>query len=205
MEQVLLSVIVNGRKPHEWSDDPRKNNPHAFKESILKDVGIKNFQKSVGNNPDLGINEDNKIFLKGRGEFKGRIYTTDIDADFYFSALVLSDGWKVVGHSIRPDQKQRARRAWAILTTAAKQERVYTYKELCDQLGFHHRVARWFLNEIQEYCSDHKLPALQALVVSSFTRLPGAGYALPVTRQAHEAELRRVFNHQWSSHPPLDF
>ena len=204
MEQILLGLIVNGRKAIGWSKDPDKFDAHAFKRSILEEAGINNFQKKVGRNPDIGFDRSKKIVLKGRGEFRGRTYMTEIDVDKYFSALVLLDGWKIVGNAVYPDHKQRARRAWPILTRAAKDHQTYTYKELCESMELHHRTATWFLGEIQEYCRTHNLPALQALVVNQVTRLPGAGYALPLTSQAYEAERNRVFNHSWQPQPPPD-
>ena len=73
------------------------------------------------------------------------------------------------------DHISRAKKAWPYLAKKANSGNgVFTYKELCDILGLHHRAAAYFLGVIQEHCKKHGMPPLQALVVNKRTRLPGS-------------------------------
>jgi len=102
------------------------------------------------------------------------------------------------------DQIARAKKAWPYLARKAnKGEKPYTYKELCDNLGLHHRVASYFLGVIQEYCRINDLPPLQALVVNKKTKLPGSGYyGSSRTSTAHQKALEKVRGKKWNTKPP---
>lgn len=97
------------------------------------------------------------------------------------------------------DHAARARQAWPYLAKRANSQGApYTYKELCDKLGLHHRVASYFLGVIQEYCRANELPALQALVVNKRTRLPGSGYhGSERNKESHQKELKKVYKRRW--------
>jgi len=56
------------------------------------------------------------------------------------------------------NQYERAFRAWPILARVAKEKRKTTYGRLAAALGVHHRVVRYVLSEIQDYCRSEKLP-----------------------------------------------
>lgn len=102
------------------------------------------------------------------------------------------------------DQAARAKRAWPYLAMRAnKRGEPFTYKELCEKLGLHHRAAGHFLGVIQEYCNANKLPPLQALVVNKSTRLPGSGYiGSPRTKASHKKALKKVHAMKWATKPP---
>lgn len=105
------------------------------------------------------------------------------------------------------DHRKRARRAWPYLARRANSSKdPYTYKELTDKLGLHHRSAAFFLGVIQDYCRNKTWPPLQALVVNKRTRLPGSGYVgSSRTRSAHSKALAKVYRKQWPLKPPKDF
>jgi RHS repeat-associated protein len=54
----------------------------VIKPKILKKVGKKTYERVVGRNPDIGV-ENGKIILKGNGPFKNKTYRTNLDADDY--------------------------------------------------------------------------------------------------------------------------
>ena len=65
----------------------------------------------------------------------------------------------------------RAKKAWPLLVKRAQTTCVpFTYKEISNRIGLHHRAARWFLSEIQEFCHENKLAPLQALVVNKIRK-----------------------------------
>lgn len=99
----------------------------------------------------------------------------------------------------------RARKAWPFLVKAAqKSDKPFTYKDIGGKIGVHHRVARFFLGKIQEYCGENGLPPLQALVVNAKTRLPGDGYiGSPRTPKAHNAALEKVRRYRWPLKAPF--
>ena len=102
------------------------------------------------------------------------------------------------------DHAARAKRAWPYLAKRANSgKEPYTYKELCDKLGLHHRAAGFFLGVIQEHCHKNKLPPLQALVVNKKTRLPGSGYYGSQRNHAsHQKALNKVRAKQWQIKAP---
>jgi len=109
---------------------------------------------------------------------------------------------------VRPvaiDHAARAREAWPLLVCRARNGgKTYTYGGLCAEMGLHHRAAAWFLGVIQNYCEKQKFPALQALVVNSETGLPGNGYhGRPITREAHNRMLKKVYAHKWPYAAPF--
>lgn len=64
------------------------------------------------------------------------------------------------------NQEERAYRAWNVLVGCAETQKTITYKELGDKLGVHHRTCRYFLDCIQNFCLEEKLPPLTILVVN---------------------------------------
>jgi len=97
------------------------------------------------------------------------------------------------------DHFSRAKKAWPILVKRAQTTcEPFTYKEISNQIGLHHRSARWFLSEVQEFCSENNLPPLQALVVNKKTRLPGDGYyGSEITHKHHQKVLKKVSKEDW--------
>lgn len=102
------------------------------------------------------------------------------------------------------DHVSRAKLAWPLLAKKANSgDAPYTYKELCDILGLHHRAAGFFLGVIQEFCKKHNKPPLQALVVNKRTKLPGSGYyGSQRTKTAHEKALIAVRANMWEVKAP---
>ncbi len=97
------------------------------------------------------------------------------------------------------DHFARAKKAWPLLVERAQTTCVpFTYKEISNQIGLHHRAAQWFLSEIQEFCHEKDLAPLQALVVNKKTRLPGDGYdGSAITPKAHQKALKKVKKEKW--------
>lgn len=98
------------------------------------------------------------------------------------------------------DHFARAVKAWPILVKRAQTAcEPMTYKEISNEIGYHHRAAKWFLSEIQEFCKKNKLAPLQALVVNKKTRLPGHGYyGSARTHKEHKKALKKVAKEDWS-------
>ncbi|HQM85381.1 MAG TPA: HNH endonuclease [bacterium] len=74
------------------------------------------------------------------------------------------------------NQEERAYRAWNILYEVAKKKSTITYGELSRKLNLtHHRPCRFFLELIQNYCLENKMPPLTILVVNQRGK-PGEGF-----------------------------
>ena len=102
------------------------------------------------------------------------------------------------------DHKARAKKAWPYLAKRANaKDNTYTYKELTDKLGLHHRAASWFLGVIQEYCDKKGWPPIQALVVNKRTKLPGSGYhGSKINKKSHAIAIKKVHAKKWNPKPP---
>ncbi len=100
--------------------------------------------------------------------------------------------------SKRIDQRERAARAWQILTAQAEKGKPITYGELAHRMGVHHRVCRFFLGLIQDYCMGAGLPPLQSLVVNKRTGVPGEGYHATARHDTRIREAHgKVFDFSW--------
>ena len=86
------------------------------------------------------------------------------------------------------DQYERAARAWPILVRSAGKRETITYGQLAVQMDSHPRVCSYYLNIIQDYCKDNKLPLLQSLVVNQSTGLPGDGITYNIFRTFRDIE-----------------
>ena len=74
------------------------------------------------------------------------------------------------------NQEERAYRGWDILVSCASQNKKITYKDIAGVLNLkHHRPVRYFLDIIQDYCLNEKLPPLTILVVNK-SGFPGPGF-----------------------------
>jgi len=73
------------------------------------------------------------------------------------------------------NQKERAARAWPLLTHLAAIGETTSYKGLGQHLGIHHRAIRFVLAEIQDFCLAEKLPPITILVVGQ-GGMPGTGF-----------------------------
>lgn len=86
---MILHLILRDKwKTPCHSKNKSKDDTHEVKEDILKEVsklfkGKKHVGK-VGKNPDLDINEDDIIILKGVGQRKGNEFNTNISAAKFF-------------------------------------------------------------------------------------------------------------------------
>lgn len=93
-----------------------------------------------------------------------------------------------------------AAEAWPRLTGLATDEKLTTYGQLGEAIGLHHRVVRYALGPIQDYCVRARLPPLTFLVVNAEKGRPGGGSVV-----AHRDDLpeihKEVFRFPWSSHP----
>ncbi len=97
---------------------------------------------------------------------------------------------------MRVDQFERAGKAWSILVECARNGQLITYGQLAARMGIHHRVCRFFLGIIQDYCLKNSLLPLQSLVVNKKSRKPGAGYFASPTDQIEKVH-NEVFNNNW--------
>ena len=98
--------------------------------------------------------------------------------------------------STQVNQEYRAFLGWNILTECAKEERTLTYGELGKFVGCHHRVTRFFLALIQNYCLENKLPPLTILVLNQ-SGYPGAGFIAWDVDRLEEGK-QEVFKKDWS-------
>jgi hypothetical protein len=102
------------------------------------------------------------------------------------------------------DQEARAREAWPLLVRRVQTEDgPFTYKELCELLGYHHRAADHFLAVIQNYCLQRGLPNLTSFAVDVKHRVPGPGYRGDRSPEGFNRELERVRRHVWPVEPPF--
>ncbi|MGO4500029.1 HNH endonuclease [Paenibacillus sp. 2RAB27] len=102
------------------------------------------------------------------------------------------------------NQEERAFRAWDVLTIYSRDKKTITYKELGEKLTVHHRTCRYFLDFIQNYCMDNKLPPLTIIVVNQEGNV-GNGFTAWDTDNLDEG-LNKVFEYNWDNHPnPFSF
>jgi hypothetical protein len=103
------------------------------------------------------------------------------------------------------DHEARARRAWPHLVTRADTSlEPFTYGEIAEKIGLHHRSAAYFLGVIQEHCDQNRLPFLNALAVNKGTGLPGKGYTGSArSYKAHQTELAKVRRKKWPKKAPF--
>ncbi len=95
------------------------------------------------------------------------------------------------------NHEQRAAAVWDVLVGHARAKETTTYGALAQEAGgFHHRVLRWPLGLIQDYCINEKLPPLTSLVVHGGDAQPGSGF---IAWDADDLETgqRRVFGFDW--------
>jgi len=96
------------------------------------------------------------------------------------------------------NQQERAAIAWEILTRIAKNKQKIRYGELARQIGIHHRVVRFVLGLIQNYCLANQLQPLTILVVNQ-SGLPGDGFIAWDVDDIDEG-FKRVYNENWNNH-----
>ncbi|MEC0269370.1 HNH endonuclease signature motif containing protein [Paenibacillus anseongense] len=102
------------------------------------------------------------------------------------------------------NQEERAFRAWDVLGIYAKDKKTITYKELGEKLNVHYRTCRYFLDYIQNYCMENKLPPLTIIVVNQ-EGIVGTGFTAWDTDNLAEG-LNRVFKYNWDNQPnPFSF
>lgn len=100
----------------------------------------------------------------------------------------------------RDDWFVKAGQAWAVLTKTAASGKPTTYKQLGTAIGLHHRVVRFTLGIIQDYCAEEQLPILAAIVVNAGHGKPGAG-SIAAGRDDLEEMQGRVFAFNWDTLP----
>lgn len=102
------------------------------------------------------------------------------------------------------NQSERARLAWAVLTTVAQNHETISYGQLGAAIGVHHRAIRYVLGPIQDYCMEEDLPPL-TILVNNTSGIPGSGFI------AHDIDnlssgLEAVWFHDWKTKQnPFDF
>jgi hypothetical protein len=98
MTTPIIYLIVGKWRTPNHSNKKSEDDSHQVKEDILsqirelsKNQNKKDYRKQVGDNPDIGINDNGIIILKGRGGFRKRpYYVTDISADDHFVLSFIS-------------------------------------------------------------------------------------------------------------------
>lgn len=95
------------------------------------------------------------------------------------------------------NQEQRAAIGWDVLTDVASKGDLISYGELGDRIGIHHRVVRFVLGLIQDYCLEQKLPPLTILVVNQ-SGLPGDGFVAWEVDDFEEGK-HKVHNYNWKN------
>lgn len=99
-------------------------------------------------------------------------------------------------------QSQRASQIWPLLVCAARDRKIYTYKEVAEALGMPRawRSIGGFLHPIMLLCRENEVPPLTVLVVNRTTGLPGVGLttAGELTSERVKTEQEKVFAHDWS-------
>lgn len=102
------------------------------------------------------------------------------------------------------NQEERAFRAWNVLVEYAVNKETITYKELGDKLNVHHRTCRYFLDCIQNFCLEEKLPPLTILVVNQKGEVGNGFIAWDVKNM--EEGLKKVFSFNWKNiHNPFAY
>lgn len=93
---------------------------------------------------------------------------------------------------------ERAVQIWPVLALAARNHQLLTYDILGQLIGVPRQGLGQLLEPIQSYCLLNKLPPLSALVVSSQTGMPSAGFIA-----AHDvpAAQMEIFNFDWAKSP----
>lgn len=89
---------------------------------------------------------------------------------------------------------ERAQQLWSLLALAATSRQILTYDTVARLTGVVRPSIGDFLRPIQQYCTEHQLPPLTALVVSETTGLPGDGF---IAAPDVPAAQMRVFKHPW--------
>lgn len=83
--QKVIGLIIGKWKTPNHSNRRSEDDTHEIKKQILKAIGNRNFTHEVGNNPDIDINKEGIIILKGRSDFKNKpYYVSDIRAEDFF-------------------------------------------------------------------------------------------------------------------------
>lgn len=91
-EFVLSSLLLsrNGKtfKTPNHSKDRKFDDSHQVKKKILKAAKLNSFSLTVGNNPDIDIDENGSIILIGvdLGPYSKQTYSTNLPADDYFKS-----------------------------------------------------------------------------------------------------------------------
>ena len=103
------------------------------------------------------------------------------------------------------NQEERAYRAWNILVNCASQNKKITYKDIASFLNLkHHRPVRYFLDIIQNYCLNEKLPPLTILVVNQ-SGFPGQGFIAWDVNNFDEG-IKLVYEYNWKNIPnPFEY
>ncbi len=98
-----------------------------------------------------------------------------------------------------------ATRTWDVLTQAALEKRRLYYSELAERLRLHHRLMRFPLDLLQDYCLEERKPPLTIMVIERATSSPGSGFT-GAPREAWAASIREVLEWNWRDEPnPYEF
>lgn len=95
------------------------------------------------------------------------------------------------------NQHQRAAKAWEVLIKVAEKKDFVRYKELGDKIGIHHRVVRFVLAVIQDYCLENNLPPL-TILIGDENGMPGKGFTAWDRDNINQGK-EEVYNYNWTS------
>ena len=94
--------------------------------------------------------------------------------------------------------------AWFILTYAATNQRVISYRELGKAMGYDSDLETLHtatpLGTVQDFCEAKKLPRLTGIVGSVRVYLPGKHYKGSKTWSGLRSDRKRVFECEWHLH-----
>ncbi len=103
-----------------------------------------------------------------------------------------------IPHDPDANHWQRAYLAWDELGDFAASRQTVSYDRLGKLIGIHHRVVRFALALIQDYCLANGLPPLTILVVGKSNRKPGQGF---IAWEGDPAEGKeQVFAWDWKAY-----
>ncbi|MFZ3579475.1 HNH endonuclease [Virgibacillus sp. DJP39] len=96
------------------------------------------------------------------------------------------------------NHEMRAYTAWDILVEWTKTSSTITYKELADRVGVHSRACKYFLEHIENYCIEQKLPPLTSIVVNHAGEI-GQGFTEWDTDNLRKGQ-QLVYDFKWGNY-----
>lgn len=97
------------------------------------------------------------------------------------------------------NHEHRAFQAWNILVEVAGQSQTITYKELAERIGVHPRACRYFLDPMQQYCLEEKLPPITSIIVNPNAQSAEGVISWDTDNLEDGQEF--VFRYNWKNYP----